>query len=67
MEHEQELRWLGSSCRDLLAFREEPRRRAAFQYRKIQAGLDPDDWNPFDSIGAGARESRIRNRKASFA
>lgn len=27
---------------------------------KIQAGLDPDDWKPFDSIGAGTREIRIK-------
>ena len=60
MEHEKEIRWMGSSYHDLLAFPEEPRRRAGIQLGKIQAGLDPDDWKPFDSIGAGTREIRIR-------
>jgi len=61
MAQEKEIRWLGSSLRDLLAFPAEARRRAGFQLRKIQAGLDPDDWKAFDSIGAGTREIRIRD------
>ena len=60
MEHEKEIRWMGSSYHDLHAFPEEPRRRAGFQLGKIQAGLDPDDWKPFDSIGAGTREIRLK-------
>jgi phage-related protein len=60
MEQEKEIRWLGSSYSDLLAFPEEMRRRAGFQLGKIQAGLDPDNWKPFDSIGPGTREIRIR-------
>ena len=60
MEQEKEIRWMGSSYRDLLAFPEEPRRQAGFQLGKIQAGLDPDDWKPFDAIGAGTREIRMR-------
>ncbi|OAJ51667.1 cytoplasmic protein [Paraburkholderia ginsengiterrae] len=66
MEHEKEIRWLGSSYHDLLAFPEEPRRLAGFQLGKIQAGLDPDDWKPFDSIGAGTREIRIRDTDGIF-
>ncbi|HVW64239.1 MAG TPA: type II toxin-antitoxin system RelE/ParE family toxin [Nitrosospira sp.] len=27
---------------------------------KIQAGLEPEDWRPFDKIGTGMREIRIR-------
>ena len=29
----------------------------------MRAGLDPDDWKPFDDVGAGTRE--IRTREAS--
>lgn len=61
MEQEKEIRWLGSSYRDLLAFPDEARRLAGFQLHKIQSGLDPDDWKPFDSIGAGTREIRIKD------
>ncbi len=27
---------------------------------KIQAGLAPSDWKPFDEVGAGTKEIRIR-------
>ncbi|WP_233833089.1 type II toxin-antitoxin system RelE/ParE family toxin [Paraburkholderia sp. ZP32-5] len=66
MEQEKEIRWLGSSYCDLLAFPDEARRLAGFQLHKIQAGLDPDDWKPFDSIGAGTREIRIREENGIF-
>lgn len=61
MSAEKEIRWVGSSYDDLLKFPEAPRREAGFQLGKIQAGLAPDDWKPFDVIGAGAREIRIRD------
>ncbi|WP_168792620.1 type II toxin-antitoxin system RelE/ParE family toxin [Paraburkholderia aromaticivorans] len=66
MEQEKGIRWLGSSYHDLLAFPEEMRRRAGFQLGKIQAGLDPDDWKPFDSIGPGTREIRIKEADGIF-
>ena len=60
MEHEKEIRWAGSAYNDLLAFPHDPRKEAGFQLGKVQAGLDPDDWKPFDDAGAGTREIRIR-------
>ena len=54
MSDEKEIRWVGSAYDDLLAFPDEPRRSAEFQLGKIQVGLDPDDWKPFDDVGAGA-------------
>ena len=66
MEQEKEIRWLGSSYHDLLAFPAEMRRRAGFQLSKIQAGLDPDDWKPFDSIGPGTREIRLKEADGIF-
>ncbi len=58
--NEKEIRWVGSAYDDLLGFPDEPRRAAGFQLGKVQAGLDPDDWKPFDEAGAGVREIRIR-------
>jgi phage-related protein len=26
----------------------------------VQAGLEPDDWKPFDDVGSGVKEIRIR-------
>ena len=51
---------LGSSRRDLRAFPELPRRLAGFQLRRVQQGLDPDDWKPMPAVGPGVREIRIR-------
>ncbi len=33
---------------------------------KVQAGLDPADWKPFDEVGAGTREIRIREASGVY-
>jgi phage-related protein len=63
---EKEIRWVGSSYTDLLAFPKQPRREAGFQLGRVQAGLDPTDWKPFDELGAGTREVRISDTKGIF-
>lgn len=60
MEIDKEIRWTGSAYTDLLDFPEDARRQAGFQLSRVQAGLDPADWKPFDEIGPGTREIRIR-------
>ena len=57
---------MGSSYTDLLAFPKQPRREAGFQLGRVQAGLDPIDWKPFDEVGAGTREVRISDAKGIF-
>lgn len=56
----------GSSFDDILEFSNDSRREAGFQLGKVQAGLDPDDWKPFDDIGAGTREIRIKDGHGVF-
>ena len=51
--------WLGSSRSDLRAFPALARRLAGFQLRRVQQGLDPDDWKPMQTVGPGVREIRI--------
>jgi phage-related protein len=51
--------WLGSSRRDLRAFPALARRLAGFQLRRVQQGLEPDDWKPMQTVGPGVREIRI--------
>ena len=63
---DKEIRWVGSSYDDLVAFPKAPRKEAGFQLGKVQAGLDPTDWKPFDDVGAGAREIRISDAKGIF-
>lgn len=57
---------MGSSYDDLLAFPKAPRKEAGFQLGKVQAGLEPTDWKPFDEVGAGTREIRISDAKGTF-
>lgn len=66
MEDEKEIRWVGSSYGDLVSFPDDARREAGFQLSKVQAGLDPDDWKPFNEIGSGTREIRIRESDGAF-
>lgn len=66
MDNDKEIRWLGSSYDDILRFPGDSRRAAGFQLRKIQAGLDPDNWKPFNDIGQGTREIRIREAAGIF-
>lgn len=65
-ESEKEIVWVGSSYNDLLAFPDEPKRQAGFQLGRVQAGLDPDDWKPFDIVGAGTREIRIKDEQGIY-
>jgi phage-related protein len=51
--------WLGSSLRDVQAFPALARRLAGFQLRRVQQGLDPDNWKPMRTVGPGVREIRI--------
>jgi phage-related protein len=53
MEDEKQIRWVGSAYDDLLAFPKDARKEAGFQLGKVQVGLDPTDWKPFDDVGAG--------------
>jgi len=61
MNQEKEIRWVGSSYQDILKFPVEPRKEAGFQLGKVQAGLEPDDWKPFNDVGVGTKEIRIRD------
>jgi phage-related protein len=63
---EKDIRWVGSSYEDLLACPKAARKEAGFQLGKVQAGLEPTDWKPFDEVGAGTREIRISDAKGTF-
>jgi phage-related protein len=58
--------FLGSSLDDLRSFPADARREAGYQLDRVQRGLDPDDWRPMPSIGAGVREIRVRERAGAF-
>lgn len=66
MGDDKEIRWVGSSYDDLRAFPKEARKEAGFQMGKVQAGLDPTDWKPFDGVGPGTKEIRIKDASGIF-
>jgi phage-related protein len=66
MGDEKQIRWVGSAYEDLLAFPEDSRKEAGFQLGKVQAGLEPADWKPFDEVGAGTREIRVKDARGIY-
>ena len=66
MDDEKQIRWVGSAYDDLLAFPRDARKDAGFQLGKVQVGLEPADWKPFEDVGAGTREIRIRDESGIY-
>jgi phage-related protein len=58
--------WLGTSKADLKAFPATAMDDMGHQLFRVQCGLDPDDWKPMASIGAGVREIRVRDPSGAF-
>jgi phage-related protein len=58
--------FLGDSLVRIRRFPERPRRQAGVELRQVQHGLDPSDWKPMSSIGAGVREIRVRDTAGAF-
>jgi len=58
--------FLGDSLARLREFPREARRTAGYQLERVQRSLDPDDWKPMQSVGAGVREIRVRDRSGAF-
>jgi phage-related protein len=54
------LLWLGSSRDDVRRFPPAARQRVGHELFQVQAGLDPSDWKPFQSVGAGVVELRVK-------
>ncbi len=59
MKDEKPIYWVGTSYKDLLAFPNVAKQDAGYQLHRIQNGFDPENWKPFQDIGAGVREIRI--------
>ena len=57
----KDVRFVGSSLDDLRHFPAGARREAGFELSNVQAGLQPSDWKPMNTIGAGAVEIRIKD------
>ena len=58
------LRWLGDSLEQVKTFSDDAKRSAGHQLELVQSGLDPLDWKPMETVGAGVKEIRIRFEKS---
>ncbi len=66
MRREKEIHWVGTSYKDLLCFPVEAKQDVGYQLHRVQNGLNPEDWKPFQAIGAGVKEIRISNDGDAF-
>lgn len=60
----KQLRWLGDSLEQVKTFSDDAKRSAGHQLELVQSGLDPLDWKPMETVGAGVKEIRIRFEKS---
>ncbi|MFJ4441210.1 type II toxin-antitoxin system RelE/ParE family toxin [Pseudomonas sp. NPDC089422] len=63
---EKPIEWVGSSKDDLRSFPLVARQRAGYQLDLIQAGEEPADWKPVETVGQGVREIRIKCKDGAF-
>ena len=66
MRDEKSIYWVGTSYKDLLEFPSDAKQDAGYQLHRIQNGLDPEDWKPFQTVGAGVKEIRISDDGKAF-
>ena len=60
------IQFLGDSRETLRNFPDDSRYSAGVELRAVQTGLDPSDWKPMKTVGAGVREIRIREALGAF-
>jgi phage-related protein len=56
----------GDALQRLRDFPDDARREAGHELHQVQQGLDPNDWKPMPTIGAGVREIRIRDAVGAY-
>lgn len=56
----------GSSLADLRCFPDPAKRESGYQIDKVQNGLEPDDWKPMETVGAGVKEIRVRDDSGTY-
>ena len=60
------IHFLGDSREALRDFPDDARYSAGVELRAVQTGLDPSDWKPMKTVGAGVREIRIKEATGAF-
>ncbi|SFL49625.1 type II toxin-antitoxin system RelE/ParE family toxin [Azotobacter beijerinckii] len=60
------IEFLADSLDRLRDFPADARREAGFELDNVQNGIEPVDWKPMKTVGAGVREIRIREASGAF-
>ena len=58
--------FLSNSLDELREFPLSARRDAGYQLDRVQHGLEPSDWKPMSTVGAGVNEIRVRDENGVF-
>ena len=62
----KDLKFRGSSLKDLCEFPKDARREAGYQLDRVQYGLDPEDFKAMPDVGPGVQEIRIKDEAGIF-
>jgi phage-related protein len=62
----RDIKFRGSSLKDLREFPKDARREAGYQLDRVQNGLEPEDFKPMSDVGSGVREIRIKDEAGTF-
>ncbi len=60
------VRFVGDTLQAIRNFPVAAKNKAGYQRERVQRSLDPQDWKPITSIGAGVREFRVRDESGFF-
>lgn len=60
------IEFISDSLNKLRAFPLSVRRDAGFQLDRVQRGLEPNDWKPMKTIGAGVNEIRLKDANGAY-
>ena len=63
---EKPIYWVGTSLKDLMALPDDVKREVGYQLHRVQNGYDPEDWKPFQTVGAGVKEIRSSEDGGAF-
>ena len=60
------VQFIGSSLDDLRDFPLTAKREAGHQIDQVQKGLEPDDWEPMNTVPQAVKEIRVRDAIGAF-
>lgn len=58
--------FLADTLDEIRSFPLDVRKDIGTELRRVQSGVEPMDWKPLKSIGAGVREIRVRDSTGAF-